>query len=136
MPIGNYNYTASTTFNGKKLTVSGAFSIEALQLETTQTQANHTLLQQLANKTNGKYYLAKNVENVKNDILNNENIKPLLYESSKTMPIINLYGLFFAIIFLLALEWFYKKMAGRILDQRQQRHSFEGRNPEVQIESR
>lgn len=112
LPIGNYNYTASTTFNGKKLTASGAFSIEALQLEATQTQANHTLLHQLANKTNGKYYMAKDVENVKNDILNNENIKPLLYESSKTMPIINLYGLFFAILFLLTLEWFIRKWLG------------------------
>lgn len=112
LPIGNYNYTATTTYNGKKLTANGAFSIEALQLEATQTQANHTLLEQLATKTNGKYYLAKDIAKIKDDILNNERIKPLLYESSKTMPIINLYGLFFAIISLLTIEWFIRKWLG------------------------
>ena len=112
LPIGNYTYTANTTFDGKKLSASGAFTINATQLEALHTQANHLLLKQLADKTNGQFIDAKNVSDLSEILLNKEEIKPVLYESFKTRPIINLFGLFFVIMTLLSVEWFARKWFG------------------------
>jgi hypothetical protein len=112
LPIGTYRYTANTVFNGKELEVSGAFSISAMQLEALQTQANHNLLKQLANKTSGEFISIEALENLDDLLLAKESIKPTLYESFKTRPIINLFGIFFIIMMLLSLEWFARKWFG------------------------
>ena len=112
LAIGNYTYTAKTDFNGKKLAASGAFSISAMQLEALHTQANHNLLKQLSDKTGGQFLEAKDVASLDEILLNKESIKPTLYESFKTRPIINLFGIFFVIMMLLSVEWFARKWFG------------------------
>jgi len=112
LPIGNYTYTANTTFDGNKLSASGAFTINDTQLEALHTQANHNLLKQLAQKTKGQFIEAKDVASLSEILLNKEDIKPVLYESFKTRPIINLFGLFFVIMTLLSVEWFARKWFG------------------------
>lgn len=112
LPIGSYRYTANTNFNGKALEASGAFSISAMQLEALQTQANHVLLRQLADKTGGSFIAMNELSSLDEMLLNQESIKPTLYESFKTRPIINLFGIFFLILSLLSLEWFARKWFG------------------------
>lgn len=112
LPIGNYSYTASTNFNGLNLSAEGAFSVNAMQLEALQTTANHQLLKKLANQSNGDFFLPENIQLLTDKILNLENIKPRLYESVKTRPIINLLGLFFLLMALLSIEWFARKWFG------------------------
>lgn len=112
LPIGSYNYTATTTFNGKKLEANGAFSISAMHLEAIQTTANHTILKQLADKTNGRFIPFDEVEKIDDYILAEESIKPTLYESFKTRSIINLFSIFILLMLLLSLEWFARKWYG------------------------
>ena len=112
LPIGNYTYTARTIFNGKSLEASGAFSITAIQLEALQTKANHQLLRKLSEQTNGAFFDMSELDEISIQIDTMANVKPVLYESYKTRPIINLYGLFFIIMTLLGVEWFARKWLG------------------------
>jgi hypothetical protein len=112
LPIGNYNYLARTTFNNKKFTAEGAFSIKSLQIEALQTKANHKILYQLAEKTGGKVFYPNQLDQLKELLLNRKDIKPTLYESFKTRSIINLQWLFYLLLILLSIEWFTRKYFG------------------------
>lgn len=112
IPIGNYSYTASTSFSGKKHTASGAFSINAMQLEALQTKADHQLLKKMANQSNGQFINIKDLDEIAESLINQDNIKPVLFESFKTRSIINLFGIFFVIMALLSIEWFLRKWFG------------------------
>jgi len=112
LAIGSYTYSATTVFNGKTLEAAGAFSIASMQLEALQTEANHNLLKQLSDKTGGAFMEAKDIGSLDELLFSQETIKPTLYESFKTRSIINLFGIFFLIMFLLSLEWFARKWFG------------------------
>ncbi len=112
LPIGAYTYTATTTYAAKNYKASGAFSIKTLQLEAIQTKANHKILHQIAEKTNGAVFYPNNLNKLKEFILNKEDIKPTLFESFKTRSIINLKWIFFFIVALLSIEWFARKYYG------------------------
>lgn len=112
LPVANYSYKGAVTYNGKKYTAAGAFSVQELQLEALQTKANHNLLQQLSDKTNGAFFYPDEWTELQNTLLSNSDMKPTLYETSKTRSIINLYGIFFLLMGLLAVEWFLRKYLG------------------------
>ncbi|MCB9257329.1 MAG: hypothetical protein H6579_09380 [Chitinophagales bacterium] len=112
LPIGSYNYVASTNYNGKQLEAKGAFSVSENKLEGLYTQADHLLLKQLAQHTNGQFFPSSQVNELAKLLLAKEDIKATLYQSFKTRPIINLFGLFFLILALLSIEWFARKYFG------------------------
>ncbi|MFN0274682.1 MAG: hypothetical protein ACKVPJ_02960, partial [Chitinophagales bacterium] len=112
LPVGNYTYTASTYLNGKQLTDKGAFSIAPLKLETMNTTANHKILTQLANESNGRVFYPSQIHSLAQTILENEYAKPVLHEVVKTQSLINLRWLFFLLLGLLGFEWFMRKYAG------------------------
>lgn len=112
LPVGDYTFKASTNYNGKLQEVEGKFSIQALQREALQTQANHQLLYQLAEKFNGAFYYPENLNQLTENILSEESIRPLLFESYKTRPLVNLFWIFFLIVSLLSIEWFARKYFG------------------------
>lgn len=109
---GNYRYTASTIFNGKTLTATGAFSVESLQLELYDLQARHGLLKSVSEKYGGQMVYPKDINQLADLILENDGIKPVMYESRSTKPIIHLKGLFFLILGLLSVEWFLRRFFG------------------------
>lgn len=112
LPVGEYVYEAKVNYANKNYTASGLFSIQALQLEALQTKANHQLLYQLAEKTGGKVFYPNQLDELQELILNKEDIKPTLFETYKTRPIINLKWIFFLIVSLLSVEWFMRKYNG------------------------
>lgn len=112
LPVGEYKYTAKTSYDAKNYSASGVFSIKALQIEALQTRANHNVLFQLAEKTGGKVFYPNEIAQLKQLILEKEDIKPTLYESFKTRSMINLKWIFFLILALLSVEWFSRKFYG------------------------
>jgi hypothetical protein len=109
---GSYSYTATTTSNNKALTAVGRFNIEAVQLEQYDLTARHGLLKSLSTQYNGKMIYLKDISSLKDILLQNENIKPVLYQTSSTKAIIHLKWLFFLILGLLSLEWFLRRYFG------------------------
>lgn len=112
LPIGNYTYRATTAFNGQQMSFDGRFSVRPLQLEQFATTANHAVLRQLSDQYGGATVAPADMLQVAELIKNKETIKPVIYQTSKTSPIINLKWIFALLAALLALEWFLRRYFG------------------------
>lgn len=97
---------ASTDLNGVKQTAEGRFIIQPVQLEALSSTADHGLLRQLAKEYGGKVVRAAQMDELADDILGNDSIKPVLYSSTQTRPLIHLKWLCLILLTLLSLEWF------------------------------
>ncbi len=112
MPVSEYSYTAKCTYGGKELLSSGNFTIKELQLETTQTTADHNLLLNLAKKSGGELLSLSNMDSLISKLKSRTDIKPVIYSSIENNSVINLKWIFFVLLFLLSLEWFLRKFLG------------------------
>lgn len=110
--VGNYKYHASVPYNGKNLTFDGQLSVSPMELEATNTVADHHLLYQLSERTGGKLYYPNQLDKLTEQLLNDTQIKPVLYDTFRTQPFINLKWIFALIVLLLSLEWFVRKYQG------------------------
>ena len=111
-PSGNYTYDAKVVYNGKEFKDNGAFSISPIRLETINTTANHSLLNQLAVQSGGQMVYADQLEKLITTIEQSSSAKPVMRETIKTQSIINLKWIFFLILGLLGVEWFVRKFNG------------------------
>lgn len=111
-PVGNYTYTATTTFNGEAFTTNGQFSVQPVNLEARQTTANHQLLYQLAQQTGGALLFPSQVDQLADNIRNREDVRPVLRDTYTTQAIINLKWIFFVLVGLFGLEWFIRRFNG------------------------
>ena len=112
LPVGDYRFTATTTYEQKQYTSSGQFGIQAVNLEKLVTTADHNLLQLLAEKHNGQVYTLENISALQADIESRSDIKPVIYSSFKARSLLNLRWLFFLLVAFLGLEWFVRKWNG------------------------
>jgi hypothetical protein len=111
-PEGNYTYAAITNYNGKQLTQDGKFTISPLELESSNTVADHKLLFQISDNSGGQLYAPTQLDKLADDILAGNQSKPVLYSTFKTLPFINLKWIFGILITLFAVEWFVRKYMG------------------------
>jgi len=111
-PEGNYTYAAVTNYNGKQLTQDGRFTISPLELESSNTVADHKLLFQISDNSGGQLYAPTQLDKLADDILAGNQSKPVLYSTFKTLPFINLKWIFAILITLFAVEWFVRKYMG------------------------
>ena len=112
LPVGNYSFQASTNYNGENLAYSGQFSVQPIQLESYETTADHGLLRLLSEKYGGQMVYPADVASIDGLIRERETVKPVIYETSQTRPVINLKWLFFALLGLLTVEWFFRRYFG------------------------
>ncbi|MCH2225970.1 MAG: hypothetical protein MK066_14475, partial [Crocinitomicaceae bacterium] len=110
--VGKYDWNAKTTFNGKSYKKSGSFVVNDISLENLETSANHNLLQQIAENSNGKFYTLKSMDNMLNDIEKRTDIVTITSEESTFKDFIDYKWLFFLLIILLGLEWFMRRRLG------------------------
>src|SRR5690606_23744012 len=75
---GNYNYLATTVYNGKTLTATGRFVVESVPLELMETGTDYNLLYTLAENNNGAFFPATAIGSVYDSVVANENIKPVI----------------------------------------------------------
>jgi hypothetical protein len=112
LPVGNYRFEASVTHNGEQLTYDGQFSVQPIQLELYETTADHGVLRLLSNRTGGRLVYPDQLEVLADSIRAEENIKPVIYQASRTRSAINLRWLFLPILLLLAVEWGLRRYFG------------------------
>ncbi|MBI3501992.1 MAG: hypothetical protein HY063_09370 [Bacteroidetes bacterium] len=111
-PVGNYRYEAKVKVGTKLYSEKGEFSVAALQVETTNTIADHQLLYSLAKKSGGAM-VYPNQLNKLTELLNaREDIKPISHSEKKLSDLINLKWIFFLLLSLISLEWFIRKING------------------------
>jgi hypothetical protein len=112
LPVGNYSYIASTKLAANAYKAEGKFSISALQLEELRTVADHKVMYQLASEHGGHMYHTNDFEQIADDLLAKNQLKPILYDTFLTESAINLKWIFFLILILLSAEWFMRKYLG------------------------
>jgi hypothetical protein len=109
LPPGEYTYEATVSYNHEVFTKRGMFTIREVVSEKINTVANHQLLYQLSNRTSGKLFYPSEIRKIQNEILKNEQIKPITYSQVSSLSLIDLKWLFWLILGFFALEWFFRK---------------------------
>ncbi|MEZ4799114.1 MAG: hypothetical protein R2809_04885 [Flavobacteriales bacterium] len=92
LPVGNYTYVATVVSEGKTLKETGEFSVRALQVELTNTIADHKLLYQLAGEHQGEMVYPSDLSRLAEIIDNNNNISTVIYENKQLDDLINFNG--------------------------------------------
>jgi len=112
LPTGNYTFKATTSFNGQSLSYEGKFSVRPIELELFETTANHAVLRQLSAQYGGETVFANSLHAIAEKIKANQTVKPVIYQTTKTNPLINLKWIFALLAGLLAAEWFLRRYYG------------------------
>ncbi len=111
-PVGDYTFKASVNFSGQNLTYDGRFSVEPIQLELYETTADHGLLRLMSDKFGGAVVYPNEMASIAEMIRAKESVKPVIYNTTQTRPVINLKWIFFLLLGLLTLEWFLRRYFG------------------------
>jgi hypothetical protein len=109
---GAYNWVASTEFNGMKYSKSGAFVVQEVQLEKLGIQAQHNLLRQIAEVTQGRFYKLKGIDQAISEIKQREDLGIVVREEKSFASLIDLKWLFILLFLFLGVEWFLRRYWG------------------------
>ncbi len=109
---GTYIYAARVVSGGNNEIAKGIVIVKPLQLEATDTKANHDLLKQLAIATGGKFIPFKDLDQLAEWIKKQGAIKPVMYNQKDYRDLINQKWVFFLILLLMTMEWFIRKRNG------------------------
>ena len=112
LPPGTYSYLAKTQLAGASYQANGSFVVTALDLEKTNTVANHALLASMAALSGGEMLPIDQKQQLFDLIQANESVKPVVYYEMSIRELISLEALLLLIGLLLALEWFMRRYAG------------------------
>lgn len=112
LPVGNYKFKAEIKLGDKLYAENGEFSISPLQLESSETTANHQLLYAMSEKSGGKMVYPAHMNELVKMIESREDVKPVVYTQKKLKDLINLKWVFTLLIFFLTAEWFLRKRSG------------------------
>ncbi|MEI6411604.1 MAG: hypothetical protein WCR52_19600 [Bacteroidota bacterium] len=112
LPVGNYTFRANVGFNGQNLSYDGKFSVRPIELELFETTANHAVLRQLSAQYGGETVLSNGIRSIAEKIKANQTVKPVIYQTAKTSPLINLKWIFALLAALLVTEWFLRRYFG------------------------
>ncbi len=112
LPPGAYSYSAKTQLAGSAYQANGSFVVTALDLEKTNTVANHALLASIAALSGGEMLPLAQQQQLFNLLQDHESLKPVVYYEMRIRELISLETLLLVIGLLLALEWFIRRYAG------------------------
>ena len=112
LPAGKYSFKAQTKLGETEYTESGSFSVNKIQIELIETEANFQVLSQMANKTGGDFSLSKNIDELIIQLKESSNLQTKQIEQQIYREFLSMKWFFFLILFLLALEWFLRKFWG------------------------
>ncbi len=112
MPVGEYSYEAKVKVGEKIYQQRGTYSVTALQVELTNTVADHQLLYSIAKKHDGELIYPQQLEQLATKLNAREDIKTVSYSEKKLKEVINLKWIFFLLLTLISFEWFMRKRNG------------------------
>ncbi|MDB4582879.1 hypothetical protein N9164_06980 [Draconibacterium sp.] len=112
LPTGDYTFSSNVKIGNETFNETGSFTIVSVNLENVVTRANHNMLYQLAENSNGKFYLPNNTNQIISEIKNNNQLKTTSYFQEMVYDLLNLRWIFFVTLFLLSMEWFLRKFWG------------------------
>ncbi|MER0438870.1 VWA domain-containing protein [Emticicia sp. W12TSBA100-4] len=111
LPEGVYRYKASTQVLGKGEVVDGQFIVRNTDLESLNTTADFNMLRTLATQNNGKFFVANQLEKLK-DFLSSNKAPDKVTSVEEMNEFINLKWFFFLLLVLATVEWGIRKYLG------------------------
>ncbi len=111
LPEGVYRYKASTQVLGKGEVVDGQFIVRNTDLESLNTTADFNMLRTLATQNNGKFFVANQLEKLK-DFLSSNKAPDKVTSVEEMNEFINLKWVFFVLLLLASVEWVIRKYLG------------------------
>ncbi len=111
---GRYSYVGNCTHGGVEFKESGQITIQEIQYELYNLEANHSLLYALADRQNGAVYNWNQATDIASSLTQDEDIKPVLYQYAQNKSVIDYKWLFFILLSFLGLEWFFRRYNGSL----------------------
>ncbi len=112
LPVGRYNFEASATIGEKTYKELGAFQVEKVQLELSNTRANFNLLYQIAHNTSGEFATADCASQVIDKLNDSLQKKSEVAKQEVFKELISIKWLVIILILLFGMEWFLRKFWG------------------------
>ena len=112
LPAGDYRWTASTDFQGKKYTQNGHFCVNEEQVEALRLTADHQLLQNIAESSGGKMLPVSRLKDLSKFIHANADIKPVAHYHQRHHLLTDSVWFLCLLILLLGGEWFLRRWSG------------------------
>lgn len=109
---GLYKWSASAEFEGKTYTKSGSFVVKKIELEALNTRANHSILNQLSQNSEGQFFRFADRDKLFDAIQSREDLVPISYESTAFKKLIDYFWWFILVIVLFSAEWFMRRYNG------------------------
>lgn len=110
---GVYSFTANTVIGGKKFKEAGLFSVEDIQLESKNLQADFTGLRELASANSGIFYTQNRIDLLLGD-LKKKGYKNRILSSDSQLSFIDLFWPLLLLLLLVSGEWIFRKALGDI----------------------
>lgn len=112
LEAGKYKFNVETKFDNRIYEFAGQFLVKSINIESLITTANHSVLHQLAEKTNAKVFYPNEMNKIREQIEADQNIADVAYKNEKLHDFTDLYLLFFVILLFAAVEWGLRKFWG------------------------
>jgi len=112
LKAGVYNWTASTTYNGKNYKKNGSFVVNEINVESLTTQSDFGLMRQLAVNSNGTFNELKNWRNMLKQVSERSDITNVSYEEPYFKNLIDVIWMLIILFLTLSAEWFLRRFHG------------------------
>jgi len=112
LPVDNYTWEARVREGENIYTDNGTFTVSPLNIEAINTIADHNLLFQISQKTNGKMLYPDQLQTLPDLLRSREDITTITYTDRKYSELINIPWIFALILALISIEWFIRKRGG------------------------
>jgi hypothetical protein len=112
LPPGDYSYKANTSFGGKSFQKTGLFSVISLNIESLNTVANHSLLNNMANRHKGEMVYPAQLDKIEQLLSSRDDLKTIAYAQKRYTDLVSLFPYLLLLIGLLSAEWFIRKRNG------------------------
>ncbi len=109
---GVYTWVARTSLNDANYKKSGTFLVREVKRELLNLTADHRLLNNISENTNGRFFNPKALNELSDELLNRKDIVSVVYQEKTFSDFIDYKWLFILIIVLLTFEWFVRKYQG------------------------
>jgi hypothetical protein len=112
LPPGKYEWSASTTYNGKKYARNGVFIVEDVNQEAYANSANPSVMKQLSNTTNGQFFVLSEQDKLLDVLAKRDDITTISYREASFDGLIDYKLLFLLLLLCISAEWFLRRYLG------------------------
>jgi hypothetical protein len=112
LPAGKYSFIATVQIDKQDFKKAGQFFVQDLNRELSNLEANHLLLNQLSNATEGRFWTGLQTDSLISHLDARSDLVSVESKLLKYTDLIDFRYLLFFIVLLIAFEWFIRKYLG------------------------